>query len=197
LFLFFIGIPHGHTGHVRFLTFVETNNLNETIIGQQINKQQQLQQQIGINNRNSITSHLSNISISSNNNNINNNNHNNNINNNNNLNNINNNNINLNNNNNNNNINNNNIINSYNNIINNNNNINNILNNNNINNNNSNSSINNNINNNSKTTKLEQTNILIISGGDGYEDFRSSGSNSMSEVAGREDSTNHLLLWQV
>ncbi|RVE47027.1 hypothetical protein evm_008309 [Chilo suppressalis] len=35
---------------------------------------------------------------------------------------------------------------------------------------------------------------LVISGGDGYEDFRSSGSN---EDAGREDSTNHLLLWRV
>ncbi|XP_054270541.1 rho guanine nucleotide exchange factor 17 isoform X2 [Macrosteles quadrilineatus] len=34
---------------------------------------------------------------------------------------------------------------------------------------------------------------LVISGGDGYEDFRSA---SVSEVAGREDSTNHLLLWQ-
>lgn len=36
--------------------------------------------------------------------------------------------------------------------------------------------------------------LLIISGGDGYEDFRSS---NVSEVAGREDSTNHLLLWHV
>ncbi|KOB71184.1 Rho guanine nucleotide exchange factor 17 [Operophtera brumata] len=35
---------------------------------------------------------------------------------------------------------------------------------------------------------------LIISGGDGYEDFRSS---STTEDAGREDSTNHLLLWRV
>ncbi|XP_039288297.1 rho guanine nucleotide exchange factor 17 isoform X2 [Nilaparvata lugens] len=35
--------------------------------------------------------------------------------------------------------------------------------------------------------------LLVISGGDGYEDFRSA---SMSD-AGREDSTNHLLLWQV
>ncbi|XP_053694272.1 uncharacterized protein LOC128742086 [Sabethes cyaneus] len=40
-------------------------------------------------------------------------------------------------------------------------------------------------------------NLLVISGGDGYEDFRSTGNNSLSEVAGREDSTNHLLLWQV
>lgn len=39
--------------------------------------------------------------------------------------------------------------------------------------------------------------VLIISGGDGYEDFRSStAANSANEVAGREDSTNHLLLWQ-
>lgn len=36
--------------------------------------------------------------------------------------------------------------------------------------------------------------MLIISGGDGYEDFRSCG---ISEIAGREDSTNHLLLWRV
>ncbi|XP_055604092.1 uncharacterized protein LOC129752331 [Uranotaenia lowii] len=42
-----------------------------------------------------------------------------------------------------------------------------------------------------------QPNLLVISGGDGYEDFRSSGTNTMSEIAGREDSTNHLLLWQV
>ena len=39
-----------------------------------------------------------------------------------------------------------------------------------------------------------QGRILVISGGDGYEDFSSSGS---SELAGREDSTNHLLLWVV
>lgn len=38
---------------------------------------------------------------------------------------------------------------------------------------------------------------LVISGGDGYEDFRSSSTNSANEVAGREDSTNHLLLWQI
>ncbi|XP_037087920.1 rho guanine nucleotide exchange factor 17-like [Pollicipes pollicipes] len=35
--------------------------------------------------------------------------------------------------------------------------------------------------------------VLVISGGDGYEDFRSSG----SELSGRDDSTNHLLLWRV
>lgn len=47
-------------------------------------------------------------------------------------------------------------------------------------------------------TKTESPpNLLIISGGDGYEDFRTSGTNPMSDVAGREDSTNHLLLWQV
>lgn len=40
------------------------------------------------------------------------------------------------------------------------------------------------------------SNVLVISGGDGYEDFRTSNNNSMSEVAGREDSTNHLLLWK-
>ena len=36
--------------------------------------------------------------------------------------------------------------------------------------------------------------LLVISGGDGYEDFSVVGS---SELAGREDSTNHLLLWVV
>ncbi|CAA9999436.1 unnamed protein product [Nesidiocoris tenuis] len=36
--------------------------------------------------------------------------------------------------------------------------------------------------------------LLVISGGDGYEDFRSAG---VAEMAGREDSTNHLLLWHV
>ncbi|XP_046648556.1 uncharacterized protein LOC124338515 isoform X2 [Daphnia pulicaria] len=38
------------------------------------------------------------------------------------------------------------------------------------------------------------TRLLVISGGDGYEDFRHSG---LSDTVGREDSTNHLLLWQV
>ncbi|XP_031817323.1 rho guanine nucleotide exchange factor 17 isoform X2 [Sarcophilus harrisii] len=37
--------------------------------------------------------------------------------------------------------------------------------------------------------------MLVISGGDGYEDFRLSGSSS--ETVGRDDSTNHLLLWRV
>lgn len=43
------------------------------------------------------------------------------------------------------------------------------------------------------STDSESTQILIISGGDGFEDFRSTEAN---EVAGREDSTNHLLMWQ-
>uniref|UniRef100_A0A1B0FJA0 DH domain-containing protein n=1 Tax=Glossina morsitans morsitans TaxID=37546 RepID=A0A1B0FJA0_GLOMM len=46
-------------------------------------------------------------------------------------------------------------------------------------------------------TETSSSNILIISGGDGYEDFRNSGANSLSEIAGREDSTNHLLIWQI
>lgn len=51
------------------------------------------------------------------------------------------------------------------------------------------------------TTKVQQNNInhgkiLVISGGDGYEDFR--GPQASAELqAGREDSTNHLLLWKV
>jgi len=48
-----------------------------------------------------------------------------------------------------------------------------------------------------KTDTTTNTTILIISGGDGYEDFRNSGANSLSEIAGREDSTNHLLIWQI
>lgn len=39
--------------------------------------------------------------------------------------------------------------------------------------------------------------MLVISGGDGYEDFRlSSGGGGSSETVGRDDSTNHLLLWR-
>ncbi|XP_026667054.1 rho guanine nucleotide exchange factor 17 isoform X4 [Ceratina calcarata] len=52
-----------------------------------------------------------------------------------------------------------------------------------------------------KSSKNQQNNIsrgklLVISGGDGYEDFR--GPQASAELqAGREDSTNHLLLWKV
>lgn len=35
---------------------------------------------------------------------------------------------------------------------------------------------------------------LVVSGGDGYEDFRH---NQQSEAVGRDDSTNHLLIWRV
>lgn len=49
----------------------------------------------------------------------------------------------------------------------------------------------------SSTKSSEQNNLLIISGGDGFEDFRTSGTSILSDIAGREDSTNHLLLWQV
>ncbi|KAF5283417.1 hypothetical protein FQA39_LY04793 [Lamprigera yunnana] len=45
-----------------------------------------------------------------------------------------------------------------------------------------------------KPEQRSNSKILVISGGDGYEDFRSS---NISEVAGREDSTNHLLLWNI
>ncbi|XP_030237172.1 rho guanine nucleotide exchange factor 17 [Gadus morhua] len=41
---------------------------------------------------------------------------------------------------------------------------------------------------------IPKTNHLVISGGDGYEDFRLTNS---SETVGRDDSTNHLLLWRV
>ncbi|CAG5120817.1 unnamed protein product, partial [Candidula unifasciata] len=44
------------------------------------------------------------------------------------------------------------------------------------------------------TTATMASRMLVISGGDGYEDFRS---NAANEGAGRDDSTNHLLLWQV
>jgi Rho guanine nucleotide exchange factor 17 len=46
------------------------------------------------------------------------------------------------------------------------------------------------------STTNDSNYVLIISGGDGYEDFRTTGTNTMNEVAGREDSTNHLLMWQ-
>jgi len=36
--------------------------------------------------------------------------------------------------------------------------------------------------------------LVVISGGDGYEDYSSTG---RSDLVGREDSTNHLLLWQM
>ena len=36
--------------------------------------------------------------------------------------------------------------------------------------------------------------FYVISGGDGYEDFRHTG---FADSVGREDSTNHLLMWQV
>lgn len=43
--------------------------------------------------------------------------------------------------------------------------------------------------------------MLVVSGGDGYEDFTpsliGSGISPLSETAGRDDSTNHLLLWSV
>lgn len=50
----------------------------------------------------------------------------------------------------------------------------------------------------SSTSKSsEHSGLLIVSGGDGFEDFRSSGTNPLSDIAGREDSTNHLLFWRV
>ncbi|GAB0099388.1 rho guanine nucleotide exchange factor 17 [Sergentomyia squamirostris] len=45
--------------------------------------------------------------------------------------------------------------------------------------------------------KHNESSILLISGGDGCEDFRNSNINAMNDIAGREDSTNHLLLWKV
>ncbi|KPP60318.1 hypothetical protein Z043_121688, partial [Scleropages formosus] len=41
---------------------------------------------------------------------------------------------------------------------------------------------------------VTKSSMLVISGGDGYEDFRMA---SSSETVGRDDSTNHLLLWRV
>uniref|UniRef100_A0A8C4PWD1 Rho guanine nucleotide exchange factor 10-like protein n=1 Tax=Eptatretus burgeri TaxID=7764 RepID=A0A8C4PWD1_EPTBU len=39
--------------------------------------------------------------------------------------------------------------------------------------------------------------MLVISGGDGYEDFEGALAGGGDEATGREDSTNHLLLWRV
>ncbi|XP_076658309.1 rho guanine nucleotide exchange factor 17 [Halictus rubicundus] len=48
----------------------------------------------------------------------------------------------------------------------------------------------------SKPNNINRGKLLVISGGDGYEDFR--GPQAAAEPqAGREDSTNHLLLWKV
>ncbi|KAK3549343.1 hypothetical protein QTP70_034569 [Hemibagrus guttatus] len=46
----------------------------------------------------------------------------------------------------------------------------------------------------SSTLLTGKSTLLVISGGDGYEDFRL---NSSSETVGRDDSTNHLLLWRL
>lgn len=43
-------------------------------------------------------------------------------------------------------------------------------------------------------TDNNDTVTLVVSGGDGYEDFRY---NQQSEAVGRDDSTNHLLIWRV
>uniref|UniRef100_UPI00358DF38C rho guanine nucleotide exchange factor 17-like n=1 Tax=Myxine glutinosa TaxID=7769 RepID=UPI00358DF38C len=42
-----------------------------------------------------------------------------------------------------------------------------------------------------------QGEMLVISGGDGYEDFEGALAGAGDEATGREDSTNHLLLWRV
>lgn len=44
---------------------------------------------------------------------------------------------------------------------------------------------------------LARPKMLVISGGDGYEDFRLSSGGGSSDTVGRDDSTNHLLLWRV
>ena len=41
------------------------------------------------------------------------------------------------------------------------------------------------------------TKLLVISGGDGYEDFEANAGAGANEMVGREDSTNHLLMWQI
>ncbi|TRZ02143.1 hypothetical protein DNTS_014238 [Danionella cerebrum] len=46
----------------------------------------------------------------------------------------------------------------------------------------------------SSTLLSPKSSLLVISGGDGYEDFHLTNS---SETVGRDDSTNHLLLWRV
>lgn len=43
-------------------------------------------------------------------------------------------------------------------------------------------------------TSANASRLLVVSGGDGYEHFRHAG---LSDSVGREDSTNHLLIWQV
>jgi len=49
----------------------------------------------------------------------------------------------------------------------------------------------------SSVNQSDHSYTVVISGGDGYEDFSSSGASSTPESSGREDSTNHLLMWRV
>lgn len=58
----------------------------------------------------------------------------------------------------------------------------------------SNNRIKRNNNNISELDSNDVTTTLVVSGGDGYEDFRY---NQQSEAVGRDDSTNHLLIWRV
>lgn len=44
------------------------------------------------------------------------------------------------------------------------------------------------------TSSASPYSAVVISGGDGYEDF---GASEETEAAGRDDSTNHLLMWRV
>ena len=46
----------------------------------------------------------------------------------------------------------------------------------------------------SSSTTGDATVTLVVSGGDGYEDFKY---NQQTEAVGRDDSTNHLLIWRV
>ncbi|XP_055333318.1 uncharacterized protein LOC129584915 [Paramacrobiotus metropolitanus] len=53
----------------------------------------------------------------------------------------------------------------------------------------------------SASAAVQGTKMLVVSGGDGYEDFRSTSfsvaaTTGTTDGAGRDDSTNHLLLWQ-
>lgn len=46
----------------------------------------------------------------------------------------------------------------------------------------------------SNNSDSNATVTLVVSGGDGYEDFRY---NQQTDTVGRDDSTNHLLIWRV
>ena len=49
----------------------------------------------------------------------------------------------------------------------------------------------------SQYVPLTDTQGLVISGGDGYEDFKASAMNLPDEDSSHDDTSSHLLIWEV